>query len=133
MQVNIKKLPIDLTPPTTTRCVLSQECEGCMTVNPKVYEYIRQEIISLVIEQSPEKDIIGMCIITTSELVKRYPEYQVKSGALSIILSIVGIIIGVNCQMVTSLIQQSSNFVHLFNIQTGRFGTIHLNILNSLK
>ncbi len=53
-----------------------------MTVNPKVYESVRQEIISFVIEQSPEKDTIGMCIIATSELVKRYPEFQVKSGRI---------------------------------------------------
>ena len=53
-----------------------------MAVNPEIYESIRQEIVSLIIDESPNDDTIGMCKMAAQELFYRFPDFKVKCGRI---------------------------------------------------
>ncbi len=51
-----------------------------MELNADVYELIREEIISFIVEHSPDGDVVDMCEIAAQELANRYPIFKVKSA-----------------------------------------------------
>ena len=82
--LNILKWPVDL---ADLHTICSSETLGfggvkMMAVNPEIYESIRQEIVSFIIDESPNDDIIGMCEMAAQELFHRFPDFKVKSGRI---------------------------------------------------